>query len=372
MSKQKVKIDGFRMHQAILNEFRFIRDQSFERPPASAYVVYFTMLKQLHIEDNARGILKEYNLAYWAKKLDIPYSTLYGGKKYLEKYHFVNEEIIDGKPVLVLRDVEKYNTPERKDVSLNYLIIPHALFETNILAEFVRTSNPEGIELLLSLLNQFRTSMSKKNEIHVKHLSQERTMKTLKESLNKNAKGVRRVLSILESIFNIEYIGLTYRGKQIWIQKVKFTLKEECVKENSDEFQVQPLMAKFSQELTYFLDGHKLKYKPRDKKDIMIAFKQEVINKIKYLLDEDQSYEYRDKWLKSFFLQSLDSVGEYIQNEINRNGSFKIRTSIGALFRGVFRRRLPDSLKNIPYELLHDAKVREYIITGEVPALQGI
>ncbi|WP_211705217.1 hypothetical protein, partial [Mycobacterium tuberculosis] len=59
---RKVKIDGFKMHQSLLKEFYLLRDQSFERPPASAYVVYLTMLKQLDAEKNQRGILKEYNL----------------------------------------------------------------------------------------------------------------------------------------------------------------------------------------------------------------------------------------------------------------------------------------------------------------------
>ena len=49
MKESKIRIYGFKMHQAILKEFHFLRDQSFERPPASAYVVYMTMLNQLHV-----------------------------------------------------------------------------------------------------------------------------------------------------------------------------------------------------------------------------------------------------------------------------------------------------------------------------------
>lgn len=262
--KNKIRIDGFRMHHAILEEFRFLRDESFERPPASAYVVYMTMLKQLQIEQNQRGMLKEYNLAAWAKKLGISYSTLWGGKKFLEDHHFVKEEIHEGLPVLVLKDVEKYNTPEHNGRVLNYLIIPHALFETNILAELVRTSNPEGIELLLSLLNQFRTGMSFSNTGEVEKIKQERTIKTLKKQLNKNAKGVRKTLSVLEALFFIEFTGVEIRGKQIWIKKASFSLKPECVEENTDEFNVNSLMAKLSKELSYFLDGHQIKYKPRE------------------------------------------------------------------------------------------------------------
>ncbi|OIK07148.1 hypothetical protein [Bacillus sp. MUM 13] len=372
MSESNIKIDGFRMHHAILEEFRFLRDQSFERPSASAYVVYMTMLKQMHIEQNQRGVIKEYNLAYWARTLGISYSTLWGGKRYLENHHFVKEEIIEGLPVLVLKDVEKYNTPEQNGGVLNYLIIPHALFETNILAEFVRTSNPEGIELLFSLLNQFRTGMSYSKSGEVKQIRQERNMKTLKTQLNKNAKGVRKILSVLEALFSVESTGLEMRGKQIWIRKIYFSLKPECVAENSDEFNVNPLMAKLSKELSYFLDGHHIKYKPRDQIDVMISFKQEVMKHLNYLMDEDQEkYSVRDTFMKKFFLESIDQISFHIESEKQRTGSFQFY-SIGAFFRTVFRKHLPAALENIPYGLIHEAKMREFFHTGQSPSLAGI
>ncbi|MED1472643.1 hypothetical protein [Bacillus salipaludis] len=370
--KNKLRIYGFRMHHAILEEFRFLRDQSFERPPASAYVVYMTMLKQLHFEQNQRGILKEYNLSTWAKKLGISYSTLWGGKKFLEDHHFVKEEIHRGLPVLVLKDVEKYNTPEHSNGVLNYLIVPHALFETNILAEFVRTSNPEGIELLLSLLNQFRTGMSFSKSGKVENVKQERTMKTLKLQLNKNAKGVRKTLSVLEALFNVEFSGIEIRGKQVWVKKVTFSLKPECVEENSDEFNVNPLMAKLSKELIYFLDGHHIKYKPRDQIDVMISFKQEVVNKLNYLKDENEkSFTARDHFMKNYFLETMDQIGALIHKEKQRKGSFHFY-SIGAFFRVAFRKYLPGALKKLPYELLFEAKIREYTITGQEPALYNL
>ncbi|MED1203499.1 hypothetical protein [Heyndrickxia acidicola] len=364
MKKKNISIDGFRMHHAILEEFRFLRDESFERPPASAYVVYMTMLKQLQVEQNQRGILKEFNLSYWAKKLKIPYSTLWGGKQYLEGHHFVKEEIQEGLPVLVLKDVEKYNTPEQNGGFLNYLIIPNALFETNILAEFVRTSNPEGIELLLSLLNQFRTGMSFSKTGEVEKIKQERMMKTLKSQLNKNAKGVRKTLSVLESLFSIEYAGLEIRGKQLWIKKVFFSLKPECVEENADEFNVGSLMAKLSKELTYFLDGHQIKYKPRDQIDVMISFKQEVVKRLHYLLDQDEEgFTVRDNFMKNFFLDTMDQIGVHIHLERDRKGSFQFY-SIGAFFRIAFRNYLPKALEQLPYSLIHNAKIREYTLHG--------
>jgi hypothetical protein len=370
--KNKMRIDGFRMHHAILEEFRFLRDQSFERPPASAYVVYMTMLKQLHIEQNQRGMLKEYNLSFWAKKLGISYSTLWGGKRFLEDHYFLREEIHEGLPVLVLKDVEKYNTPEHNGGVLNYLIIPNALFETNILAEFVRTSNPEGIELLLSLLNQFRTGLSFSKTGEIEKVKQERTMKTLKLQLNKNAKGVRKSLSVFEALFSIEFAGIEMRGKQLWIKKVSFSLKPECVEEDTDEFNVNPLMAKLSKELTYFLDGHQIKYKPRDQIDVMISFKQEVVKKLNYLMDEDkESFTVRDRFMKNLFLDTIDQIGTHIHIEKERKGSFHFY-SIGAFFRMVFRKYLPKAIEKIPTGLIHDAKIREYTKTGQVPELHGV
>ncbi|WP_108671363.1 hypothetical protein [Peribacillus acanthi] len=366
--KESIKIDGFRMHHAILEEFRLLRDESFERPPASAYAVYLTLLKQLHLEGNQRGVLKEYNLASWARKLGISYSTLWGGKKYLEDHHFIREEIHEGLPVLVLKDVEKYNTPEQNGGILNYLTIPYSLFETNIIGEFVRTANPEGIELLLSLLNQFRTGIGYSQTGEISNIVQERTMKTLKRQLNKNAKGVRKILMILEALFDIETVGVEFRGYQVWVKKFTFKLKPECVKENTDEFKVNPLMAKLAKELTYFLDGHKIRYKPKDGLDVMISFKQEVVNKLQYLLDQQDSYSTRNLFIKDFFIQTMDRIGTHIQQEKARKGSFTF-ISIGAFFREAFRKFLPHALQELPYGMIHEANMREYMMTGQKPAL---
>ena len=364
---KNIKIAGFKMHQAILKEFHFLRDQSFDRPTASAYVVYLTMLKQLDIEKNQRGILKEYNLAEWSRKLNISYSTLYSGKLFLEKYSFIKEEIHNDLPVLVLKDIEKYNNPGMEGGSLNYLIIPHSLFETNILAELVRTSNPEAIELILSLLNQFRTAMSKKEVIELDKLRQSRNMSTLKKQLNKNAKKVREILSILEPLFHIEYEGLEYRGKQIWIKKVWITLKDTCVKEQSiEEFKVDHLLAMLSHELTYFLDGQKVKYKPRDTKDIMLSFKQEVYDKLK-IIKESKDF-HLVSIIKRYFLECLDRIADHTQEKTKQYPSFRIH-SLGAFYRKSFRLHLPYLLKTIKYDVIHEAKIEQFLKNGTLPEI---
>lgn len=362
----KIKIDGFPMHQAILKEFHFIRDQSYERPPASAYVVYLSMLKQLDKEKNQRGILKDYNLSYWSKELNIPYATLYSGRKYLEKHNFVKEEIHNDLPVLVLKDIEKYNNPGMEEGKLNYLLIPHALFKTNILAELVRTSNPEGIELMLSLFNQFRTAMSSRESIELAKLRQARNMSTLKKQLNKNAKKTREILRLLEPLFKIEFDGLEFRGKQIWVKKVWITLREECVREqNEEEFKVAHLTAALSHELIYFLDGLNVKFKPRDQFDVMFSFKQEVYDKVKIIKD-DEKFQL-NRFVKKYFLQCADEIGTYIMKKRRETKAFKVN-SLGGLFRSVFRNNLGSFLKaEVPYGLLHDAKVDHYVQTGKLP-----
>jgi hypothetical protein len=214
--------------------------------------------------------------------------------------------------------------------------------------------------------------MSFSNTGEVEKIKQERTIKTLKKQLNKNAKGVRKTLSVLEALFFIEFTGVEIRGKQIWIKKASFSLKPECVEENTDEFNVNSLMAKLSKELSYFLDGHQIKYKPRDQIDVMISFKQEVVNKLNYLMDENkESFTIRDRFMKNFFLETIDQIGTIIHKEKERKGSFHFY-SIGAFFRMAFRNYLPESLRKVSYKLIHEAKVREFSLTGQVPALHSI
>lgn len=364
--EQKFKIDGFRFHQKILESFRLMKEGT-HRPPASAYAVYLSMLKQLYKENNQRGVLKEYNLAAAAKEMSIPYTTFYGGKKYLEEHHFIKEEIQNGMPVLILCDVEKYNTPEFGN-DLNYFLVPLALFETNILSEFVSHSNPEAIELMLALFNQFRVGLVKNNgELHDTY--QVRNMKTLKQLLNKNSKSVRSILAILEALFDIEFSGVRFRGHQLWVHQVKFMLKECCIKEVNDKFEISQLMQKYSQEITYFLDGHSIRFKPKDQSDIIFAFKQEVIDVIKYVIDDEKTFEFRDRWVKDYFMDSLSDLSDHIKKQISRFGEFKVHTSIGAYFRGVFRKRMLQSIKQIPVKYVHEAKIKEFVETGKTPAL---
>ncbi|GLY11948.1 hypothetical protein [Bacillus badius] len=376
--RQLVKMDGFRFPHQLLEELRTFQKDKNKQVPASAYAVLLSILKQIHIEKNSQGKVQEFNLAFWSKKLHVAYSTMHAGRKFLEEHGFLYEEVLaNGLPAWVLANYKEYTTPELKaGHELNYFIVPHTLLDTTIVAEFVRTSNPEAFELMFSLFNQFRHGIAKldhKNEVAA--LEQSRTMATLKDKLKKRAKGVREVLAILQPLFEVEYTGVQVRGRQLWIRKVLFRLKSECVKENTDEFHVEPLLAKFQENTLYVLDGLKLRYKPRDLFDIMLSFKQEVLDIVKFLIDENESegrYTYRDAWAESLFFRCLDQFEQHIKTQMSKRGKFSFHTSIGAYFRTIYRRELPQELKKIPYDKVHQAKYTEYLQTGKVPALHWI
>lgn len=369
--QQAIKIDGFRFPHQLLEELRQFQDQQHIQVPASSYAVLLTVLQQIYVERNSQGKVLEYNLAHWARKLHMAYSTMHAGREFLIRHGFLYEEILpSGMPAFVLRNYKEYTTPELvKGHELNYFIVPHTLFQTNIIAELVRTANPEAFELLFSLLNQFRHGVAKlRNTGELSFVEQTRNMGTLKEKLGKRSKAIREMLTLFEAIFEIELVGVQVRGKQLWVRQVKFRLKEECVKENTDEFEVQPLLAAFQENSLYVLDGLKLRYKARDLFDIMISFKQEVVNVVKYIINEerDQSYSYRDSWLETFFYSCLSRFEQHMKEQ---KESFTFRTSIGAYFRTIFRRNLPHAVRQIPYPLVHDAKVLEYTSKEQIPKL---
>lgn len=376
--QQTVKMDGFRFPHQLLEDLRSFQTEMNIQVPASSYAVLLAVLKQIHVEKNAQGKMQEFNLAEWSRKLGVAYSTLHSGRIFLEKHGFLYEETLaNGLPVWVLHNYREYTTPElREGQDLNYFLVPHTLLDTNIVSQFVRTSNPEAFELMFSLFNQFRhgiAKLDKKEEVSL--LSQERKMSTLKSKLGKRAKAVREVLAVLQPLFEMEFIGIQFRGSQLWIQKVVFRLKLECVKENTDEFFINPLLAHFQENTQYILDGLKLRYKSRDMFDIMISFKQEVLDILKHLTDEsggDYKYTYRDGWLETFFYRCLGRFEQHIKQQQEERGRFIFRSSIGAYFRTIYRRELPHALKTIPYELLHEAKYKQYLATGEFPALQII
>ncbi|KAA0548454.1 hypothetical protein FZW96_07725 [Bacillus sp. BGMRC 2118] len=372
--RQKVKMYGFKFPQRLLDDLRQFEEQESIQIPASAYATMICVLKQIHREKTTLGELQEFSLSHYATELKIGYSTLYVGLQFWLDHGFLYEGKNEGgQTLLVLQNAHRYFAED----DLNYFIVPHSLFETNIIAELVRTSNGKTFELMLSLFTQFRHGVA---AIHgtqeVEALKQVRNMSTLKHQLGKRSKAVREAISLLEPLFHIHYIGLSHRGHQLWIHQVEFSLKPECVIENSDAFEVNPLVSEFSKETQLILKSLQIHFKPRDLFDIMISLKQEVINVLKYVAKNDgenSPYSLRDSWIQTFFYQCLGRFQTKIQEQQKQKETFQFTTSIGAYFRTVFRNNIKLFIEqHIPVDYIRSANMNEFMVTGRAPVLHQL
>ncbi|MBM6619134.1 hypothetical protein [Bacillus suaedaesalsae] len=372
--KQKVKMYGFKFPQRLFDDLRQFEQKENIQIPSSAYATLICVLKQIHREKTTMGEIQEFSLSQYATELNVGYSTLYVGLKFWLDHGFLYEGKNDaGKTLFVLQNAHRYFSEDE----LNYFIVPHSLFETNIIAELVRTSNGKTFELMLSLFTQFRHGMATiQGTQEVEELKQVRNMSTLKQKLGKRSKGVREAISLLEPLFHVHFIGLSHRGHQVWIHQVEFSLKPDCVVENSDAFEVNPLISEFSRETEHVLKSLNMRFKPRDLFDIMISLKQEVINVLKYVAKNDgenSSYSLRDSWIQTFFYQCLGRFETKIQDQLKQKETFQFTTSIGAYFRTVFRNNIKLFIEQtIPTDYIRKANMKEFMMTGRVPVLHQL
>ncbi|GAA3322584.1 hypothetical protein GCM10020331_043040 [Ectobacillus funiculus] len=192
-SSKPLKMDGFRFPHQLLEELRQFQDQQHIQVPASSYAVLLTVLQQIHVERNSQG--KSAGIQFSALGKNTSYGIFYYACRpriLNPSWLFLYEEILpSGMPAFVLRNYKEYTTPElTQGHELNYFIVPHTLFQTNIIAELVRTANPEAFELLFSLLNQFRHGVAKlRNTGELSFIEQTRNMSTLKEKARQTGKG---------------------------------------------------------------------------------------------------------------------------------------------------------------------------------------
>ncbi|MFZ3588861.1 hypothetical protein ACOI1C_06160 [Bacillus sp. DJP31] len=376
-NRQKVKIYGFKFPQALLEDMRNFQVENNIQIPASAHPAMIAILKQIHREKTTKGEVQEFNLPAYASECRMAYSTLYVGFKFWLRHGFIQETINSaGMPIYVLRNYKEYFETETGE-DLNYFIVPHSLLETNIIAELVRTSNGKTFELMLSFLTQFRHGVATIDHTDkIEKIKQLRNMNTLKNQLGKRSKGVREVLDMLAPLFHIEYVGLQHRGQQVWIHQVQFSLKTDCVIENSDAFEVSPLVSSFSQIAENVLTELNITYKPRDLFDIMISLKQEVINVLKYVAKNDGENSYfteRDVWIETYYYSCMRRFQSKIQEQVKSNQVFKFSKSIGAYFRTVFRNNLKSFIeREIPADYIREANMKEFLKTGELPELHQL
>lgn len=369
--RQDVKIYGFPFPQQLLEDIRNYQIKHDVTFPASAYAALICVLKQIHEEGTQLGEVQDFNLAKYSKKLDIAYSTLYTGLKFLERHGFVYDAFNRaGNSVYVLHNYVKYQG--QKAENRNYFNVPHSLFETNIMAELVRTSNARVFELMFSLLTQFRHGVAKVSELgKVEEIVYPRTMSTLKKELGKRSKGVRDAITLLEPLFNIRYVGLTFRKEQKWIKKIEFTLKPNTVVENTDAFEVNPLVNELQGTTESLFDEIGLSYKSRDLKDIMVSLKHEVIDVLKYVTkddDEFKDFSERDSYIQSFYYSSLRYFRNHLDKLQRQKVTFHFSKSIGAYFRTIFRNSIIPFIKeHIPGHLIKEANMKEFMATGKTP-----
>ncbi|MEQ2529140.1 hypothetical protein EKG37_17555 [Robertmurraya yapensis] len=371
--RQEIKIYGFPFPQQLLDDLEAYQTKHNVLFPASAYAALLCVLKQIHKEKTKIGEVHEFKIAEYSQELDIPYSTLYTGLKFLEMHGFVYESInTSGKSVIKLHNYSIYHGANAE--KFNYFTIPHSLFTTNIMQQLVRTANARVFELFFLLMNQFRNGIANVTDMgKVEEVVYSRTMSTLKKDLGKRSKGVRDAISLLEPLFNITYVGLTYRKEQKWITKIEFSLKPHTVIENTDAFDVHPLMNELQGETEVFFDENGISYKPRDLFDIMVSFKYEVIEVLKYVSKDDGEYRdfsERDAHIQSFYYRCLGWFNDHINKMKYQKQKFHFSKSIGGYFRTIFRNHIQNFIeKNISSDVIIEANWKEYVETGKVPVI---
>lgn len=374
--QQKIKIKGFDYPQALNEKIKNFENEHGFAFPATAHAAVCALLDQRQIE-SSHGKVKEFKIAVAARKFDVAYSSMYHGIQFLIKYGFVDLKIDGDQHTYVINGYDKWMSAG----NYNYFRIPYTIFQTNIIAEFVRTANSRAFLLLFSLLNQFRVGVSKLSSIEkLSRLSQERTLSDLKQTLKKRSKAVREVLDLMRPVFNIEYVDQKTFGIQTWVKKIKFSLRSECVLENSDLFEIHPLEEEFKKHTAYVLEGNQIKHKTRDITDVVFAFRQEVIRVFKYIMDDKKDgqgeFSTRNMLIQSFFYDCIYKFEGHIKKLKEDGANFNFRKSIGAYFRTMYRSNLKGFIES---ELLKDgssyatyiadANFEEFKRTGKVPAL---
>jgi hypothetical protein len=319
IEKPTYKVDGFRFNTQLFDRMKACM------MPSSSWVVYLTLLSEV----DQKGIIQDYSLSEWASTLNISYNTLYKGFRLLVDCHFVTEVIINDLPYLKINEYEELNrsftvpsdTSGKK--SLNYFKVPRSIFDKGILKELVRSNHVRGITFIFTLLNRFRVAIKNGNTQAVLPY----LMPTLKRELKKReAKSVREYMELLADLFEVEAVGVEIRKNQVRVEKYIIKLRNEHIVE-PEIFNFKQLLAKYGESLSDFLYTHGFRHSKKDTRDILIAFRQEVLNRVIYFEEEKGQVLLRD-----IFLSSLHGI----EKQKKQVPDFSIKT-LGAYFRTTFR-----------------------------------
>ncbi|MCK6259570.1 hypothetical protein LCY76_23660 [Fictibacillus sp. KIGAM418] len=339
--RSDLKVSGF-VFPHFYRKFLLELDEAYQFP-ASAWANILALV----CDSESTGIVRNFIPNQWAKKLSIPASSFYYGYQFLIQHKIIKEIVINNEYCVEILNYERFTKQELynddRKARPNYFRVPFALFETNILAEFVRTKNPRAIKFTLKLFNQLRVKLGqKRGKSALESSFQVQNLSTLKKELNRTSKEIRAIFEILKPIFNVHSIGLSMRKHQVWVKAYQFSFKEKCV-EQPDVLGVDQLMAAYSDDLSRYLDRNGLRYKKRDRVSIMLAFKQEVVENLKYV----DNLSLRDGVIKEIYGAATAIIEERLNTTAASGKRFKIY-SLGAYFRVVFRSIFEPFKKTIP------------------------
>jgi len=375
MTKEnKYIVSGFKFHQQFLDDIRLVQQKTEGRLTASALTVFLTMLSEIDSTKRQDGILTNYNLSKWARKLSIQPQTLWNGYQNLVENRFIEEIIHNGKHAILIRDYADYDNPAKN--KLNYMTVPNMIFDTSVLKELVRISCPSAIILMLEILNQTRTRLG--NDLKGKNTEIYFTMnmETLKRKLNRRAEGVRRVLDILSIVFSIKanetkIYTINPRvnkkaHKQVWIHSYQIGLKQEFyTTKNEKNKEVHQLMALANKTAMYYFTQLGIPFSNEDKQDFVTVFRFEIVEKLRVLSE----YSKNEFNYISESKNLLHNLFEDLEASWHKDGDIDIR-SIGGFFRTRFSNMLSYYLHysgEVDYSLIHEVKVAFYTKQGVVP-----
>ncbi|MGE6313653.1 hypothetical protein ACQKD6_24960 [Bacillus cereus] len=368
-SQQNFKVHGVKFFDGLLNIVKLENER--KELPSSALATYIL----LHFECNDIGMLpREFQIMDLAKKSGIPYTTIYTGFQVCLERRLVKETPVGNRTVYEVVDYALYNhtaaeTTKTTDISLSYFRIPFHLIQTTILSSLVKARDNRGIMFLLELINTFSRKIGME---HYKHQIQEfeitRRMAFLKDKLNRNAKKVRQYIEILKPIVQFTAIDskekkssdsriarVREQVKQVIIEKFNVVFSSNCVIENDKKDLHRPV-AKCRKEAVSRLKYMGQSLRKKDRENMMIAFKQEIVDIAAYMPTKEKQNEL----LITAMTYALDQVENYTkEQEI---------FSIPAFMRVQFRESWTDfTEKSLSVEERHDVMMNYYNQNGAYP-----
>ncbi|EEL67447.1 hypothetical protein ACQKFK_23910 [Bacillus mycoides] len=365
-SQQNFKVHGVKFFDGLLNIVKLENER--KELPSSALATYIL----LHFECNDIGMLpREFQIMDLAKKSGIPYTTIYTGFQVCLEHRLVKETPVGNRTVYEVVDYALYNHTAAKttDISLSYFRIPFHLIQTTILSSLVKARDNRGIMFLLELINTFSRKIGME---HYKHQIQEfeitRRMAFLKDKLNRNAKKVRQYIEILKPIVQFTAIDskekkssdsriarVRKQVKQVIIEKFNVVFSSNCVMENDKKDLHRPV-AKCRKEAVSRLKYMGQSLRKKDRENMMIAFKQEIVDIAAYMPTKEK----QNVLLITAMTYALDQVENYTkEQEI---------FSIPAFMRVQFRESWTNfTEKSLSVEERYDVMMNYYNQNGAYP-----